>query len=107
MPDRRAVLQIHPGAGVGPNADGYERPARVPPEIVECLGTTRPAPPWVTTDRSYRRMYYFASYRFVKCLIERGGMALFMKLYDAKDTEAELPVLYGASRQELIRQAGL
>jgi hypothetical protein len=43
----------------------------------------------------------------VKLLIERGGMSLFLKLYEADNPEVELPKLYGASREELVRMAGM
>src|SRR5256885_2121641 len=33
------ALQIHPGAGVGPNADGYDQRTAIPPEVAEYLGT--------------------------------------------------------------------
>jgi len=75
------------------------------PEVEEFLGTTRAPPNAVMTDAGFRRAYYFASYRFVRFLIERGGMATFLKVYDAKDPESELQRLYGASRSELVLAA--
>jgi hypothetical protein len=99
------ALQVHPGAGVGPSVDGYASPPAVLPEVEEFLGTTRAPPNAVMTDAGFRRAYYFASYRFVRFLIERGGMATFLKVYDAKDPESELQRLYGASRSELVLAA--
>ena len=61
----------------------------------------------VTADERFRRMYYFASYRFVKFLIARAGMETFLKLYDSSDPEAEFPKLYGATRAELVAMAGM
>jgi len=46
-----------------------------------------------------------ASYRFVRFLIERAGMATFLTLYEARDPEGEYLRLYGASRQELALAA--
>lgn len=99
------ALQIHPGAGVGPNNQGYASPPRVPPELEEYLGTTKAPPPELMSDATFRRAYYFASYRFVRFLIERAGLAVFLKLYEAKDPESEFQRLYGASRRELILAA--
>jgi hypothetical protein len=101
------ALKIHPGAGVGPNADGYGGLSRIPPEVIDHLGTTKPAPSWLTRDPYYRRVYYFASYRFVKYLIDKAGMDVFMKLYDSDSPETEFAKLYGAAREELIRLAGM
>lgn len=101
------ALQVHPGAGVGPNVDGYAWSSPIPPDIVSHLGTTRPPPSWLVSDAPRRRAYYFASYRFVKFLIEQGGMSVIMQLYDADDPEVELPKLYGASRDALVRMAGM
>jgi hypothetical protein len=100
------ALQIHPGAAVGPHA-GENETVGIEPVIAEYLGTTRPPPPEVTQDAHFRRMYYVASYRFVKFLIARGGMETFLKLYDSPDPERAYPTLYGASRAELVRMASL
>jgi hypothetical protein len=43
----------------------------------------------------------------VKLLIDKGGMSVFLKLYEADHPEVELPKLYGASREELVRMAGM
>jgi hypothetical protein len=99
------ALQLHPRAGVGPNFQGYGSPPSVPPEVEEYLGTTRPAPDAVTSDAQFRRAYYYASYRFVRHLIERAGMATFLKLYESEDPGAEVKRLYGASLQELVAAA--
>jgi hypothetical protein len=34
-------------------------------------------------------------------------MSVFMKLYEADDPEVELPKFAGASREELVRMAGM
>jgi hypothetical protein len=101
------AVAVRPGAGVGPNAQGHDLSARIPKEVVDCLGTTQPAPAWLTGDATYRRFYYLASYRFVKSLIEDKGMEVFMRLYDSERPETEMPALYGASREDLIRRAGM
>jgi hypothetical protein len=99
------ALQIHPGAGVGPNPQGYASPPSVSSDIEEYLGTTRAPPGAVISDAAFRRAYYFASYRFVRYLIERAGIAVFLRLYDASDPESEFQSLYGASRKELVLAA--
>jgi hypothetical protein len=95
---------LRPGAGVGPNVYGSGTPP-VSADIEKYLGTTKSPPAAVEDDMEYRRAYYFASYRFVKFLIEQKGMAVFLQLYDAKNPEAEFPKLYGATRAELVRAA--
>jgi hypothetical protein len=99
------ALQVHPGAGVGPNVEGYASPPTVPQEVEEYLGTTRAPPSALMTDTQFRRAYYFASYRFVRFLVERAGMATFLKVYEARDPENEFLRLYGASRKELVLAA--
>lgn len=79
---------------------------KIPPDVIECLGTTTPAPAWLTTDAERRAAYYFASYRFVRSLIDAAGMDVFMRLYDAPNTEDALATLYGASREQLLRRTG-
>jgi len=98
------ALQIHPGAAVGPNPPGFESEP-VPVEVTPYLGTRLPPPPQVSSDEHFRQSYYAASYRFVKFLVARAGMQTFLKLYDSADPEAEYAGLYGASRQELVREA--
>ena len=99
------ALTVHPGAGVGPNPDGYDSAATMPAEIVEYLATTRPPPSWVTADAQRRRAYYYASYRLVKYLVEHGGMEQFMQLYDSDHPERDIARLYGANRERLVRMA--
>jgi hypothetical protein len=46
------ALQVHPGAGVGPNVDGYDWSSPIPSDVVEYLGTTRPLRPgWSPTPQ--------------------------------------------------------
>jgi hypothetical protein len=101
------ALQVHPGAGVGPNPHGYDWSSPIPTDVVVYLGTTRPPPNWLVTDAARRRAYYYASYRFVKFLIEKEGMSVFMKLYESGNPQIEFAQLYGASREELVRMAGM
>jgi hypothetical protein len=61
----------------------------------ELLGTTKPPPDWVSTDPLRRGAYYFASYRFVKYLIETKDMETFWKLYTSENPEIEIKSLYG------------
>ncbi|MFH1602607.1 MAG: hypothetical protein ABIH03_01725 [Pseudomonadota bacterium] len=96
------ALCIHPGAGVGPNIEGYASPPAVPAEVETYLGTARAPPAALKNDTRFRRAYYFASYRFVRFLIERDGMATFLKLYQARDPESEFPRLYRVPREELV-----
>jgi hypothetical protein len=95
------ALQLHPHAAVGPNAYGNESSPFVPAEIEDYLGTTRAPPGAVISEAYYRRAYYFASYRFVRFLMQRSGMATFLQLYDSEDPESAFPRLYGADRKEL------
>jgi hypothetical protein len=44
------ALQVHPGAGVGPNVDGYDWSSPIPSDVVAYLGTTRPPPSWLVSD---------------------------------------------------------
>lgn len=101
------ALKILPGTGVGPSAEGYDWSTAIPSEVIEYLGTTRPPPQWVTTDAVKRRAYYFASYRLVKYLIDTKGLETFMKLYKSDSPETEVRSLYGLSREEAIRAAGM
>ncbi len=98
------ALTILPGAAVGPNLAGGS-PPDITQEILDHLGTTRPPPGWLSTDLNRRTAYYFASYRFVKYLIETRGMETFMKLYAAEDPEVAIRSLYGISREEAVRAA--
>lgn len=99
------ALALHPGAGVGPNVEGYANPPAVTPDILAVLGTTAPAPASLSTDATVRSAYYYASYRFVEFLIARGGIERFWRVYDAADPAAAMPSEYGASREELVRLA--
>lgn len=99
------ALQIHPGAGIGPNFAGYADPPSVPQEVEQYLGTTRAPPHAVRSEIQFRRAYYFASYRFVRFLVERRGMATFLEIYDAREPEKEFLRLYGAPREELVAAA--
>jgi hypothetical protein len=101
------ALQIHPGAAVGPNVEGDLGALEIPKEVKERLGTTKPPPDWLTSDIVRRRAYYSASYAFVKHLVELGGMEKFLKLYESSRPEKEIAALYGQSREELLRAAGL
>jgi len=101
------ALEIHPGAAVGPHRGAADLGTAVPDEISAYLGTTRPPPPEVISDERFRRLYYLASYRFVKFLVARGGIATFLKLYDSSEPEAEFARLYGADRLELVRMASM
>jgi len=98
------ALTILPGAAVGPNLAG-DSPAQIPTDVLDHLGTTNPAPEWVSTDPVGRRAYYFASYRLVKYLVEMKGLATFMKLYASENPEVDIRSLYGISREEAIRAA--
>jgi len=101
------ALQVRPGAGVGPNVDGYDGSSPLPGDVVAYLGTTRPPLPWLVSDAPRRRAYYFASYRFVKWLIDKGGLSVCLKLYDVDNPAVELPKLYEASREALVRMVGM
>jgi hypothetical protein len=100
------ALKLMPGAAVGPNAkpDDVAR-RRIAPEILEHLGTTKPAPEWVSTDPARRADYYFASYRLVKFLVERKDLETFWKLYASEHPENEIKNLYGLERNEAIQAA--
>jgi hypothetical protein len=99
------ALTILPGAAVGPNPEGETAASQIPPEVAEHLGTTKPPPEWVSTDAVRRSTYYFASYRFVKYLVDLKGMDTFMKLYSSENPEMEIRSLYGLTREEAIRGA--
>jgi len=71
------ALTILPGAAVGPNEGEARNLSRIPLEVLECLGTIKPIPGWVTTDPLRRSAYYFASYRFAKYLVEEGKLRYF------------------------------
>lgn len=98
------ALTILPGAAIGPNTGG-SAPPQIPPEVFEYLGTTKPAPDWVSTDPVRRSAYYYASYRFVKYLIEMKGIETFLKLYASENPEMDIRTLYDLGRQEAIQAA--
>lgn len=99
------ALTIFPGVAVGPNPGGDESLSEILQEIMEHLGTTKPPPGWLSTDPVRRRAYYFASYRFVKYLVELKGMETLLKLYRAHDPETTIRELYGMSREEAAQAA--
>jgi hypothetical protein len=98
------ALTIIPGAAVGPNTAGQSH-ARISSEILEYLGTTKTPPDWVSTDPGRRSAYYFASYRFVKFLVDSKGMETFMKLYISEQPETDVKSLYGIDREEAVKAA--
>lgn len=97
------ALKIFPGAAVGPNPGGDSARPNIPPEVLEYLGTTKPAPEWVSTDLLRRGAYYFASYRLVKYLIERKDLETFWKLYASENPEIDISTLYGLERTEAVQ----
>ena len=100
------TTQIFPGAAVGPNAGGNDRARRnLAPEIIEHLGTTKPAPEWVSSDPSRRSDYYFANYRLVNYLVESKGLENFWKLYASEYPEITIKNLYGLDRKEAVEAA--
>lgn len=99
------ALQLHPEAGIGPNAGGHDAAPAVPDDIARQLGTTLPTPQQVTDDATFRAAYYHGSYRLVAELIARKGMATFLQLYEAADPEPLYETLYGATREDLVRAA--
>jgi hypothetical protein len=100
------ALKILP-AGIGESPAGSDWSVAVPTEVIEHLGTTKEPPRWVTTDPAKRRVYYCASYRLVKSLVEAKGLETFMNLYKSKSPETEISKLYGITREEAIRVAGM
>jgi hypothetical protein len=99
------ALKVFPGAAVGPNPEGDSARLNIAPEILELLGTTKPPPEWVSTDPLRRRAYYFASYRFVKHLIETRDMETFWKLYTSENPEIDIKSLYGLDRTAAVHGA--
>ena len=81
------ALQLHPAASVGPNRKGHEVDAAQVPALEGLLGTSAEPPAALMSDQGFRRSYYAASYRFVRVLIRRGGLALFLDLYRAQDPD--------------------
>ena len=99
------ALKIFPGAAVGPNPGGGSARLEVPPEVLELLGTIKPPPDWVSTDPLRRGVYYFASYRLVKYLIETKDMETFWKLYLSENPETDIKSLYGLERTDAVQAA--
>ena len=100
------ALKIFPGAAVGPNTGREDSSRRnIAPEIIEHLGTTKPAPEWVSTDPTRRSDYYFASYRLVKYLVESKDLKTFWKLYASENPEIDIKSLYGLDRNEAVQAA--
>jgi hypothetical protein len=99
------ALKIFPGAAVGPNPGGDSARPNIPPEVLELLGTTKSPPEWVSTDPRRRSAYYFASYRFVKYLIETKDLETFWKLYASENPEMDIKTLYGLDRTQAVQAA--
>ena len=73
------ALKVFPGAAVGPNPAGDSARLDYSARGLDYLGTTKPPPEWVSTDPLRRGAYYFASYRFVKYLIEEERHRNFLE----------------------------
>ncbi|MBN1830119.1 MAG: hypothetical protein JW884_13395 [Deltaproteobacteria bacterium] len=100
------ALKVLP-AGLAASPVGADRSLVVPADVIEHLGTTKPPPRWLATDPARRRVYYAASYRLVKHLVEAKGLETFMKLYKSESPETEIGRSYGISLEEAIRRAGM
>jgi hypothetical protein len=99
------ALQLHPAASVGPNRKGHEVDAAQVPALEGLLGTSAEPPAALMSDQGFRRSYYAASYRFVRVLIRRGGLALFLDLYRAQDPDGAYERMYGATRKAIATAA--
>lgn len=99
------ALQLHPGAGVGPNREGYATFPPVAEGVPEVLGTSAPPPAKLVQDQAFRESYYASSYRLVRHLIRVGGLAKFLELYAARDPESAVKQLYGEDRNALVAAA--
>lgn len=99
------ALQLHPGAAVGPNREGYSNFPPVAEGIPELLGTAAAPPAALGHDQGFRESYYASSYRLVRHLIELGGLPKFLELYSARDPESAYERLYGQSRSFLVAAA--
>jgi hypothetical protein len=99
------ALQLHPDAGVGPNREGYGTLPPVAAGVSDLLGTSAAPPAALLHDQAFRESYYASSYRFVRHLIEGGGLPKFLQLYAERDPEAAFKQLYGESRQTLVAAA--
>lgn len=102
------ALQVLPEAtGVGANPKGYDWSKAIPQEIKDRLGTSALPPKSVGTEQSMRAAYYFASYRLVAYLVEAKGLPTFMELYGSRTPAATIKTLYGLTRKEAVRAAGM
>jgi hypothetical protein len=99
------ALQLHPGAGVGPNREGYAAFPPVAQGVAELLGTTAHPPASLFTDQALRESYYASSYRLVRYLVELGGLPKFLRLYAAPEPEGAFGALYGRERRALVAEA--
>jgi hypothetical protein len=99
------ALQLHPGAGVGPNREGYSTFPPLAEGVSDVLGTAAAPPAALLQDQAFRQSYYASSYRLVRYLIEAGGMAKFLELYAASDLEPAFKQLYGQDRNALVAAA--
>lgn len=99
------ALQLHPGAGVGPNRTGYATFPPLAPRITDLLGTTEPPPTALAHDQAFRESYYASSYRLVRYLVELKGLPTFLELYAAREPEGAFKLLYGQDRNTLVAAA--
>ncbi len=99
------ALQLHPGAGVGPNREGYTTFPPVADGVLEVLGTTAVPPAKLLHDQAFRESYYASSYRLVRYLINTGGMPKFLDLYATPEPEVAFKQLYGEERTALVAAA--
>jgi hypothetical protein len=100
-----ALKALPTGVGSSPVSSNWS--GAIPSDVIEHLGTTRPPPHWIATDPAKRRLYYLASYRFVKYLVEIKDLEIFMKLYNSKRPDTEIATLYGLTREQAIRASGM
>jgi hypothetical protein len=99
------ALQLHPGAGVGPNREGYSTFPPLAEGVSDVLGTAAAPPAALLHNQAFRQSYYASSYRLVRYLIEAGGMAKFLELYAVSDLEPAFKQLYGQDRNALVAAA--
>lgn len=100
------ALKILP-AGIGASPAGSDGSVAIPADVIGYLGTTKSPPHWISTDPAKRRVYYLASYRLVKYLVEAKGLETFIRLYNSDDPETEIGKSYGITREEAIRATGM
>ena len=99
------ALELHPGAGVGPNREGYATFPPLAPGVSELLGTTESPPASLVHDQAFRESYYASSYRLVRYLVGLKGRPTFLELYAARDPEPAFKLLYGQDRNTLVAAA--